>query len=87
MNIEIKIDENYTTPKAIIYTDKISKEISNIVDSISSIDNKNLNVYKDDKLYILNQDEIETIYSQNGKVYVRYNQELYTVKKRLYETI
>ncbi len=85
MNIEIKIDENYTTPKAIIYTDKISKEISNIVDSISSIDNKNLNVYKDDKLYILNQDEIETIYSQNGKVYVRYNQELYTVKKRLYE--
>lgn len=85
MDIEIKMNENYTTPKVVIYTDKISKEISNIIDDISSIDNRNLKAYKDEKLYILNQCEIETIYSENGKIYVRYNQELYTIKNRLYE--
>lgn len=85
MDIEVKVDENYTTPKILIYTNQINKEISNIIDSISNIDYKKLKAYKDEKLYILNQNEIETIYSENGKIYIRCNKELYTIKNRLYE--
>lgn len=36
-------------------------------------------------MYILNQNEIETIYSENGKIYVKCNNEIYNIKSRLYE--
>lgn len=85
MDIEVKVDKKYTTPKIVIYTNEVSKELSNVIDSISNINDKKLKVYKDDKIYILNQNEIETIYSESGKIYIRCNQELYTIKSRLYE--
>ena len=36
-------------------------------------------------MYILHQNEIETIYSEGGKIYVRCNNEIYNIKNRLYE--
>ena len=85
MNIEIKVDEKYNESKIIIYTNKINEEITSIIEGISSINQKSLKAYKDDKIYILNQKDIETIYSENGKVLARCNNELYTLKHRLYE--
>ena len=85
MDIEVKIDEKYDNPKIVIYTNKVDAEISNIIDGISSINQKFVKAYKDEKMYILHQNEIETIYSEGGKVLVRYNKDLYTIKNRLYE--
>ena len=69
MDIEVKIDEKYNTTKIIIYTNQITEEISNIIDQLSNINRKVLKLYKDEKMYILNQNEIETIYAENGKIY------------------
>ena len=85
MDIEIKIDQNCVAPKMIIYTNKVNDELSNILNLLSNINNQKLNVYKNEKMYLLNQNEIETIYSENGKVFIRCNNELYTIKSRLYE--
>ena len=85
MDIEIKVDEKYTESKIIIYTNKINEEITNIMDGLSFISSKSLKAYKDDRLYILNQKDIESIYSENGKVLARCKDELYTLKNRLYE--
>ena len=85
MDIEVKIDEKYNTSKIIIYTNQITEEISNIIDQLSNINRKVLKLYKDEKMYILNQNEIETIYTENGKIYARSNNETYIVKNRLYE--
>lgn len=85
MDIEVKIDETYTTPKILIYTNKIDKDLSIIIDNISNNSYQKIKAYKDDKMYLLNQNDIETIYSENGKIYIRANQELYTTKNRLYE--
>lgn len=85
MDIEIKIDEKYNNPKIVIFTNKLTDEISNIYDELSNIDKKVLKAYQNEKMHILNQYEIESIYSENGKVYVRCNDNLYTVKNRLYE--
>lgn len=85
MDIEIKVDEKYTESKIVIYTNKVNEEITNIIDGISSINQKSLKTYKDGKMYILSQKDIETIYSENGKIFVRCNNELYTIKTRLYE--
>ena len=43
MDIEVKIDEKYDNPKIVIYTNKVNTEISNIIDGISSINQKFLN--------------------------------------------
>lgn len=85
MDIEVKIDEKYDNPKIVIYTNKVDEEISNIIDGISSINQKFLKAYKDEKMYILHQNEIETIYTEGGKIYVRCNNEIYNIKNRLYE--
>lgn len=85
MDIEVKIDEKYDNPKIVIYTNKVNTEISNIIDGISSINQKFLKAYKDEKMYILHQNEIETIYSESGKIYVRCNNEIYNIKNILYE--
>lgn len=85
MDIEIKVDEKYAESKLIIYTNKVNEEIKNIIDGISSINQKSLKAYKDEKMYILCQKDIETIYSENSRIFVRCNNELYTIKNRLYE--
>ena len=85
MEIEIKIDKEYNEPKVIIYTNEVNNEINKIIDGISSINNKILKVYKNQKMYILQQNEIEAIYTENGKILVRSNDEIYNIKNRLYE--
>lgn len=85
MDIEVKIDEKYITPKIIIYANRVDNDLSDIIDNISNISKKKLKAYKDEKMYILNQNQIETIYSENGKIYIRCDGELYTTKNRLYE--
>ena len=85
MDIEVKIDEKYDNPKIVIYTNKVDSEISNIIDGISSINQNFLKAYRDEKMYILHQNEIETIYSENGKIFIRCNNSIYNIKSRLYE--
>lgn len=85
MDIELKIDEKYKDSKIIIYTDKVTNEISSILDELSSINNRVLKAYKDEKLYILEQKNIESIYSESGQTYLRCNNDVFLIKKRLYE--
>ncbi len=85
MDIEIKVDENYENPKVVIYTKQVDKNVSDIIDSISNVNQEVLKAYKDEKMYILHQKDIESIYSENGKIYVRCEKEIYTIKNRLYE--
>lgn len=85
MDIEIKVDENNKEPKIVIYTNQMNDNITSIIDGISAINQKKLKAYKDDKIYFLNQNDIETIYSENSKILLRCNNEIYTLKNRLYE--
>lgn len=85
VNVEVKIDKEYNEPKIIIYTNEINSEISNIINELSCMDKIHIKAYKDEKLYILKQNDIESIYSENGKVFVRCNDEIYIIKNRLYE--
>ena len=85
MDIEIKLDEKYSEPKIIIYAKQVDKNISELIDNLSIINQQTLKCFKDNKMYILQQKDIESIYSENSKVFVRCNNELYTIKNRLYE--
>ena len=82
---KVGYDEKYDNPKIVIYTNKVDSEISNIIDGISSINQKFLKAYKNEIMYILHQNAIETIYSENGKIFIRCNNSIYNIKSRLYE--
>ena len=85
MKIEIKMDKNINESKIIIHTSKITKEITEIYDKLNGEINKKIKAFKDDKMYFLNQSDIESIYAEESKVYIRYNNEKYLLKLRLYE--
>ena len=51
MDIEIKLDSNYNIPKVIIYTNKVTDEVNNILNNISMINSKKLTAFKDEKMY------------------------------------
>ena len=68
MDIEIKLDSNYNIPKVIIYTNKVTDEVNNILNNISMINSKKLTAFKDEKMYILNSDDIESVFEDLQKI-------------------
>ena len=68
MDIEIKLDSNYNIPKVIIYTNKVTDEVNNILNNISMINPKKLTAFKDEKMYILNSDDIESVFEDLQKI-------------------
>lgn len=84
MKIELQIDEKYDERKVIIQAKEIDEEIKALIETISP-KKESLKVSLDDDTYILKEDEIESIYTENGKVYVKTPTKTYLSKKRLYE--
>ena len=85
MQIEIKIDASYAEPKIIILTDSITDEINSVMQMLSEKNSRILFGSKDGKVEILEQDDLLTIYTANGKVYAVTNTGEYNLKLRLYE--
>ena len=85
MKVELKIDKECEETKVVIYAKTIDDEISRIVENLQAKDSNTLNAFKDEEIYILNQDEIQTVYAEEGKVYTKTDKNQYLLKKRLYE--
>ena len=85
MRVEVKLDPNYTETKIEIYTDEITEEITNLVKQLEFKSDNKIIAWKDGKIYILEVKQIETIYSNQGKVYIRVNNMEYISKSKLYE--
>lgn len=83
MKVEVQIDENIKETKLIIYTDKITSEISDIIEKLSN--KTNVIGFIDEQTYIIKENDIEAVYSENGKVYIKTVENIYQSKKRLYE--
>ena len=85
MKIEIQIDEKIDETKVVIYTKEITPEINELFDKLSSKKTNVLKVYKNEEIYLLNCDDIESIYAEDGKIFAKTAKDLYQIKKRLYE--
>lgn len=85
MEIQVIIDNKYINPKLTIYTDKMTNEISCLIDLINNGNNTQINGFLEDKLYIINPNDIFQIYSENGKVYAKTSDNTFLIKYRLYE--
>ena len=86
MDIEIKTDSQYKEPKISIYTNDINDPtISNIINILKDYFSYSLKGCLDNQLYILEQTNIESIYTENKKIYARQDNVSYEIKNRLYE--
>ena len=86
MKVEFDVDKKYQDTKIIICTNKITKEVQELVEKLDTTSITKIYGYKNDKIFILEENNIETIYSENKKVFIRYeNGDVFESKKRIYE--
>jgi DNA-binding LytR/AlgR family response regulator len=85
LKVEIKIDENCVFPKVVIYTNEITSEVNELVKRLSEKHPFNLVGYKDEKLEILQPEEIVRIYAEQQKVFAKTDKDVFALKLRLYE--
>lgn len=87
MRVEIEINPNINETTVLIKAKQNSSELQALIQKIqdSNFNNNKLVVSKDEKTYILDFNEIESVYSKQGKVYVRKDNNEYITKSKLYE--
>lgn len=86
MKVEIEINQEIEETIVLIKSKEDSPEVQKLVEKIKNIDDDNKIVaQKDEKFYILDFKEIDSIYSNQGKNYINKNNEEYLTKSRLYE--
>ena len=85
MQIEIKIDDSCIEPKVIIITDKVTEEINDLLNTLSSKTLKVITGFYNDLAEILSPNDIIRIYAAGGKTFASVNEKDYILRARLYE--
>ena len=85
MQIEIKIDETLSEPRIIIMTNKITDEISELMQRLAEEKPRLRAGFKKETVSLLEQEKIIRIYAANSKVFAVTEDDEYQVRLRLYE--
>lgn len=85
MEVEIKISPELDTPKVVIYTDRVTEEITQLAKAISSESSGVLTGVQEGKLIVLKPDEIIRIYTEGQKVCASTRVGIVELRQRLYE--
>ena len=85
MKVEIKIDEALEESKIIIFTNKVTNEVEEILKKLKCNEDKVYIGTRDQKIYMLNPKEIFYFYAENQKVLVKTEDKILQVKLKLYE--
>lgn len=83
MNVEIKIDNEYTEPKIIILTAKVTEEVEAVVRKLESP--QTLTGCREGIFEIIEQSDIIRLYAASGKVFAVTEKGEYTMRLKLYE--
>lgn len=85
MKYEIQIDPSYQEPKVVILTAEITEDINALAKKLMEISPSVLSGFKDEKIEILEPDDLLRIYASAGKVIAVTGHGEYTLRLRLYE--
>lgn len=85
MQIEIKMDASYTEPKIIIWTASMTEDVNRILNKLSENTPQVLSGSKNEKIEVIEHDDLIRIYANAGRVFAVTNKGEYTVRLRLYE--
>ncbi len=85
MKYEVQIDPLYQEPKVVILTAELTEEINILIKKLSENVPSVITGVKDEKIKILEQEELVRIYASAGKVMAVTEQGEYSLRLRLYE--
>lgn len=86
MKIELKLDKTIDETKVVIYAKESNDDLRDLISKLQLLEkNTKLIGYLEDKIYILDKDEIETFYAENNNIYARVKNQNYKIKQKLYE--
>ncbi len=85
MQVELKLDSSYLEPKAIIMAAAITDEVEHALKILSEDIPQVISGIRDEKLEVLEQEELVRIYASRGKVFAVTEKGEYTLRLRLYE--
>ena len=85
IDIEIKLDSKMDKTKVVIYSPEINEEVKELINKLKISNENTLIGYKDEEAFILEFEKIERIYTEDKKVYAKYDNNTYLIKKRLFE--
>lgn len=85
MQVEIKIDCSYTEPKIIILTAAMTEDIHMALSKLSENTPQIISGSKNEKIEVLEEQDLIRIYTNAGKVFAVTDKGEYTVRFRLYE--
>lgn len=88
MKVEIKIDSGCTEPAVIICANALTQQVTDLAELLRDygVDgSKPLIGLRQEKLYLLQPDDIRVIYTEDQKVYARGDSGTFLLRHRLYE--
>lgn len=85
MKVEVKIDEQFQEPLAMIYTAELTDEVNAAVKSLSESESDIITGFNDGNAKILDPSEIYRIYSENQKVLAVTDKGIFQIRARLYQ--
>lgn len=85
MQLEIKLDPAYTEPKVILLTAAMTEEVNRVVSQLSGQIPQILSGVRQEKLEIIEQDDLIRVYASAGKVFAVTGKGEYILRLRLYE--
>lgn len=85
MKVNIKLDQSIKEAYIEIYTNEINNEINDIVTYVEKNTLKNILCLEDDKIYLINPNEINFFYSENQNIFANTDKGVFKVKYKLYE--
>lgn len=85
MDIELKIDPTYTTPKLTIYTHELTPQLSELITKLSNDSMQLITGIKGESIFLLSPREIFCFFTENQKVFAKTQTGIFKIKSRLYE--
>lgn len=85
MNVKIIIDEVYKETIVKIFTNKYSKEIENIKESLEGSGSDKITAFKEDDIKLIDYKNISRFFAENNKIYLESGKDTFTTRLRIYE--
>ena len=85
MNIELKVDEKIKENKIIIQVNEVTDEVTKVFELIKQLNENKIKVSLEDEDFFVTNKDIESVYSEDKKVFVKTEEKIYRAKQRLYE--
>ena len=85
MKIDIQIQPEAKETKVVIYTSEITDEVQEILNNLKKNEKKRNVGIKDERIYILNSEDIFYFYSEDKKVFAQAEKTNYEIKEKLYK--